>query len=333
MFSYSDPIGLDFAGKLVVQEIYRRILDRWYDRTAIRAASAITWLEAFDGLEPNKIAPSRVGWKAFPVTSNATEQEIDEQRFAQQDEYVEWQVVRDNGVIKQIIFTTEFPEYYEAYAQSSHADLISAIQTAIPGAAPTPLELYGQASVPGNAEQRAASFTANLQNNPWNNGNKGILCLAQQFNTLGALFNLLVNCGINKSPSAVGDTCGLVGGFCGENRASDPTVCNAAQTAVRNAKCFSLADPAGIHIVGITDTLALNGEPANAMEDIWRVDRGGRRATLNVRPGLTLNGQDIVTGAQVSRELSVAADLLVTDQINLPEWARTGRESLGRGGN
>ena len=48
MFPYTDPVKANFLGKSQVQENYRRILDREYDRTASRLNSAITWLEAFD---------------------------------------------------------------------------------------------------------------------------------------------------------------------------------------------------------------------------------------------------------------------------------------------
>jgi len=183
---------------------------------------------------------------------------------------------------------------------------------------------------------RAQAFRAHLAQNPWNNGQKGILCLTQGANTLGALFNLLSQCGIPKTQGAPQDTCGLVAGACGPGRSSDPNVCAVAQEAVRNKVGFTLRDPAGIRLVTLKGAWKIGNtaidvnEPASN-QGVWHVSRNGRRGVLNVIQGLKLDGEPIVSGAQVSRKLSVAADLLAAPNAALPEPARIGEESSSRG--
>lgn len=337
MFAYTDPTGGNFLGDQAAQDDYLASLDRLYDFHARRQASAFTWLEAMSSLQGGATPlPASVDWRAFPLTAQATDRQIDVGRTGFQDEYVEWHAETKSERLAKVTFTTEFPEYFEAFAAAGVAPLIAAIRAVIPGANPTDAELFGNVTSPQNLPPNARknAFRARLANNPWNNGQKGILCLIQQFNTLSALFNLLGACGIEKAQGSPNDTCSLVGGACGPGRASDPRVCAAAQTQVRDAFGFTLTDPAGIHIVKLEGTWKINGQivdinnPAQN-QGAWTLSRNGRRGVLQVVPGLTLGDDELLTGAQVSRFVLVAADLLTTPEANLPVWAQTGNEGLG----
>lgn len=336
MFPYTDPVGLNFLGNAAAESNYRRILDTEYDRTARRTDSAITWLEAFDAVPAAQKDVVTVSWLAYPLTAGVPDSEIDRDRFAHQDEYVEWRVEKAGGGVQQITFSTEFPEYLQAFAEVSHADLVTAIQQLDPGANPTPKDLYGVNAAPADPRARALSFRQNLPDNPWNNGKQGFLCLTQQFNTLGALFGLLVECGVDRSPQSVDDTCSLVQNACGPGRASDPAVCAAAQNASRQDLCFSPVDPAGIRIVKLEGAWELGGAPFDPNDfannqGIWTLARGNRRGVLRPAAGLRCDGNPITTGAQVARVVRVAADVLAAKSARLPEWARTGNEGIGRG--
>jgi len=341
MFPYTDPVGRNFLSNTVVTDVFQQRMQAVYDSFARRINSGFTWLEAFQQLSDGQLPQSvTVDWHAFPITAQATDQAIDSNRFDHQDEYVEWNAERQQNQLVRVTFTTEFPEYFEAFAEVGFNDLVVAIQDVIPGANPTIEEVFGPGFNPAASSPigRAQTFRNRLTENPWNNGTKGILCLTQQFNTLGALFNLLVECGVLKAQGTPENTCSLVAatGACGPNRSSDPAVCAEAQRAVRGNLGFTLRDPAGVRIVTLEGSWKMNNTDIDINDPtqnqgIWVVSRNGRRGALTITPGLTLDGQPLVTGAQVSRKLKVAADIFAATNATLPEWARIGVESSSRG--
>jgi hypothetical protein len=339
MFEYTDPVGRDFLASPAVASAFRAKMQGVYEQFARRPQSAFTWLEAFQSLAGGQ-APetSSVVWLAFPQLAAATDAEIDRDRFRWQDEYVEWRAETANGVVTRVTFTTELPEYFEAFAEVGTAFLVDAVKDAIPGATPTVAELFGPSGDPDAlpAVARANRFRNHLRDNPWNNGQQGILCLTQQFNTLGALFNLVTECSVRQAQGSPEDTCALVGGACGPGRSSDPNICAAAQRAVRNNTALTLRDPAGIHILRLEGVWRVNGQPIDVNDPaqnqgVWGVSRNGRRGVLTVVNGLTLDGTPITSGTQVSRTLRVVADLLTAPEAALPDWARRGNESTSRG--
>lgn len=340
MFPYTDPVGRNFLGRPEVETAFRQILNGQYDTHARRDNSAFTWIEAFQELasgQPPQVVT--VPWDSFPLTAQATDKQIDANRFTLQDEYVEWRAEVKNGKLARVTFTTEFPEYYEAFAAVGADALIEAVQDAIPDATPTAAELFGPGFNPAAAspKARAQAFRNNLTLNPWNNGKKGILCLTQPANTLGALFGLLSACGVPKAQGTPQDTCALVGGACGPGRSSDPNVCAVAQQAVRDGVGFTLRDPGGVRIVTLNGAWKVGNTDLDDVSDpdtnqgVWTVSRNGRRGVLNVVAGLKLDGAALATGAEVARKLNVAADLLAAPNAALPDWARIGAESGSRG--
>jgi hypothetical protein len=339
MFDYSDPVGRDFLGNDAAKTEYRRVLQGAYDSFARRTNSAFTWLEALAQLSGGQAAGSRtVDWRAFPLTSGTTDKNIDGNRLRFQDEYVEWLAETAAGKLVKVTFTTEFPEYFEAFAAVELPALTAAIQDVMPGAVPTAAELFGPGfnAAAETPQARSQTFFSRLAQNPWNNGQKGILCLTQRANTLGALFNLLTECGVPRVGGAPENTCSLVGGACGVGRSSDPAVCTLAQQAARGQIGFSLADPAGIHIIEIEGVWSLNGTPLDINDParnqgIWAVSRNGRRGVLSIPAGLNLDGQPLITGAQVAHKLQVGADLVTAPDAALPAWAKIGQEIGSRG--
>ena len=69
MFPYTDPVGLKFLGNAGTEANYRRILDTEYDHTARRSDSAITWLEAFDGVPSAQKNVVTISWLAYSLTA------------------------------------------------------------------------------------------------------------------------------------------------------------------------------------------------------------------------------------------------------------------------
>lgn len=333
MFPYSDPTSgnlLNAQGALVE---YRSLLHEAYRSTGQIPRSGFVPIEAFDGVDPAAVTVTTVSWLAFPRSVTGTPEQIDSQRFAKQDEYVEWRVQRrPDGSISRVTFCTEFPEYYEALAAQGLAALQAGVAD-VTGSQPTAAELFGPGFNPAGASKlaRQRQLRKFAESNPWNSGDSDILFLTQQFNTLGALFNLLGHCGIENTAVPANAVCDNVGGFCGSNRNSDPLVCVAAQDLRRNRRAFSLADPAGIRILRLDGIWKLNGQQIDINKHaVWSITRNGRRAVLNVTPQLTMGDDVITSGAQVSTRLKVGADVTSADENLLPDWAKTGQESTRR---
>jgi hypothetical protein len=339
VFDYSDPVGRNFLGNAAVMAEFRRRLQGTYDSFARRPNSAFTWIEAFSQVSSGQRPEVKsVEWRAFPLLAGASDNDIDSDRLSFQDEYVEWRVEKKANKLATVTFTTEFPEYFEAYAAVGLDALTMAVNDLIPGANPTEEQLFGpgfhaNASTP---LARAETFRNNLPQNPWNNGAKNILCLTQQFNTQNALFHLLTECGVPTTSGDPEDTCGLVGGACGVGRSSDPAICTLSQTAVRGKFDYTLRDPAGIRFLKLEGVWKLNGtvidinDPASN-QGLWVVSRNGRRAVLTIPTGLVLDDNVLATGAQISHKVAVVADLLVAADATLPDWARISAESGSRG--
>jgi Putative peptidoglycan binding domain len=172
-------------------------------------------------------------------------------------------------------------------------------------------------------------FRDNLANNPWNNGEKGLLCMVQNENTLPLLFGLLVNCAVPRLDMPVQDVCTAVTpNNCVPGRNSDPNVCRVSQDEARKGNVLSLSDPVGVQIVTLQGIWRINDGKTNRQIDInnpkdnqgaWQVSRGGHRAVLKNLPGLTVDGSPIKTGAQVARRLQVGARVTIAAEKDLQQ--------------
>lgn len=333
MFNYSDPTLTNALEQVGAIGHFRERIHEAYLLAARIDQAAFTLIEAFGELDPVDVSTVDVPWPAFPRTAPASASEIDNDRFQFQDEYIEWHTERDaSGNVTRITFTTEFPEYFEAFAMVSAEALKAEIARLIPGAAPQDSELFGPGINVNNLSPRtrAQRFRNFLQQNPWNNGQRGILCLTQPFNTLGALVNLQGHCSVPRKDIDAAQVCAAVGGFCGPLRNSDPRVSLGVQNLARQGQALTAADPAGIFIQRLEGAWELGDQRVgdiNQAADIWTVSRGGHRGVLHVTPNLTLGGDPITSGAQVSARLIVAASVLHTPDNKLPDWARAGNES------
>ena len=335
MFNYKDPGGALKPARALNN--YRQLVHAQYREQAKRASSAFTLLEAFAEM-PVGTAPREdpVEWLAFPRRFNVGNDQIDTERFQFQDEYVEWRVEKAAGKVKQVTFTTDFLEYYEALAMVGVNELVAGIKAVILNANPKPAELFGAGGDLATAlpESRAARFRNFAQQNPWNNGTKGILCLGQQFNTLGALFNLVGPGAVTNLNVDASQICATLGNFCGPDRNSDPNIATGVQNIARAKRGLALRDPVGVEIVRLTGVWKRNGTEIDinnpAQSQIWSVTRTGRRAVLKNVAGLTVDDDPITSGSQVAARLSVRAVVVSAPESDLPEWSRVGQESSAR---
>lgn len=332
MFPYSDPTQTGLLEELGALGFWNQILHAEYVNSARVPNSAFTLLEAFEDLDP-AAEIATVDWLAFPRTANASLQEIDDVRLLQ-DEYVEWDTERDeDGNLLRVTFSTEFREWYAVLAAVGFEAVAEAIARVIPGADPTVEDLFGPDFDPADmtAGRRYQRFLRNILENPWNNGERGILGLSGSFNSIPALFALVAPCAVVRDDVNPPDVCATLGGACVPDRNSDPFVCSQTQSVARGGNGLALADPAGIHIVGLRGQWRLDGrfidiDDPDDEDSPWQVSRNGRRAVLDVTTGVTLDNEPITTGAQVATRLQVGADVIFAPEADLPDFARTGQE-------
>lgn len=334
MFNYQDPTGSNFLESQNALDTYRATIHSFYRQFALEPNSAFTLLDAYKDLTPGtQTIVSTVQWRAFPKTAVGTFDNIDANRFQLQDEYVEWRTEKsDTGKVTRVTFTTEFPEYYEALAEVSVDALIAGIQQVVSGANPTDEELFGPSFEPKatTSEVRARRFRRHLRDNPWNNGQKGILCLSQPNNSMGALFALVGPCAVSRLDIDPSDLCANVS--CVPERDSDPAICQAVQNLARAPHGLSFPDPVGIKIIELQGSWKINGMEIDINDPkdnkgAWVVSRNGRRAVLDITEGITIDGRSITSGTQVSTKLKVSADVISVEETGLPQWAKTGQES------
>ena len=329
MFEYSDPTGSGLLEAQRALETYRGFVDRQYQNSANILNSAFVTLGDL-ALADKPVDTGTVQWRAFPKSRAAsTDQQIDNDRINLQDEYVEWRVEKDNDKVRRITFSTEFSEYFGSLAAVSSDAIIASIKELDSNANPTVEELYGVADVSQlSAQRRFDLFDARYRSaNPWNNGTKGIMGLTQRANTMGALFALVHDCATPKPGTPPGQVCSTVG--CLPDRDSDPRVCTASQQFAIDDKAISLMDPVGIEIFALEGNWELDGNPIDISNstNIWSITRNGRRATLNVPDNLTLDGDEIETGTQVSKKLLVRVTVQTVSDSSLPVFARAGNEN------
>lgn len=336
MFDYTDPTKTGLLKTEGALASYQREVHVFYRDFARAPGSGFTLLDAFDELTSGgQRQLDQVTWKAFPRSALASHLDIDTKRTQLQDEYVEWRVERSaQGKVTRVTFTTEFTEYWAAFAAVGVTALRKAIQAVNPDANPTDIELFGNGFNPAQATAaaRARQFVKQAPANPWVNGNKDILFLIHRSSTLSALLNLVNACAIPQTQLAPGDVCGTVSNACVKERNSDPSVCGAAQSLVTAQRALSLEDPVGVEILQLDGVWKIGGNQvdindAATNQGAWIISRNGRRGVLDVAKGVTAGDQEIVSGAQVATSLVVGATVVSAPENTLPAWARTGQES------
>jgi hypothetical protein len=194
--------------------------------------------------------------------------------------------------------------------------------------------LFGKSFNPAtaSAEARGRQFRNFATQNPWNNGTKEILFLMHPVNSARALFGLLEQCAIPKTNLPPAAVCASVGGACVPGRNSDPSVCSAVQSVAREKKSLTLKDPVGISIMTLEGIWKINNKQIDINDPatnkgVWALSRGNRRGVLKVVAGLTVDGDPITSGAQVSTRLKVGSTVIAASEAVLPEWSRMGKET------
>ncbi len=237
-------------------------------------------------------------WPAFPARIAdclSTEQALtlldwhpagegDVGRILHQEEYMEWRMVREGGVLRRIEATSELSAYWEvlaghepqrtrelvaAFARESEDEL--AIEELYdpslvpdpfdPGVAPERLTQAFQIKMLPHRAKGVGSREALRGVSPYNDGRRALCCMIQQSNNLFALLALVASA---ARPQLVRDTITgrprfasgseaieLLGASAQDGRNSDPLIVERIARLATERRPIAFDDPVGVYMRGV----------------------------------------------------------------------------------
>jgi hypothetical protein len=240
-----------------------------------------------------------ISWPAFPNIVEIKFRDDPQRMFEEadrrdnQDEYLEWSVIKQNGKIKRIMFTCEGPEYWDFIAENN-PDLLVALYTKIVG---QPVPKKDLLTPNGSYSHR----------NKWNM--QHAVHLVQINNTLKAEINIAAQATVlrrHDGHDPVTDPIELIdcSGFGARERNSDPHIGDIVNQKARAGCSVTLENPIALYIESLpkSTTLQWRKPDGTLVGDYWKLDskRGDKdhivRAVYEVPPGELANGQPFVVG-------------------------------------
>lgn len=322
-------------------------------RTAL-GQNPLFFTEAVNAI-PAKVVTTPVPWVGFPriheLTSNGNRQTMlaqAEQRnsftlgftdklmttpvdvsFRQQDEYLEWVLVKQGEKTVRFVFTAEGPEYWEFLAGADKQVVIN-LYTLFCARVVTWSELSWdhEVWVKDPETGQPVLLYGKGDYNPYNKVNleECAAHLTHPANTLGAEINLAARATVQRTDR----TGGLVterrrlaccSNFGDPNRNSDPAIGAAVNQTVRGGVSLTLANPVGLYVRSFDESRIADSQ-GNALPGWWNVVRGqsGRVLRAEFRPpaGSTLSLDDVRVGN--NEQLKFGGQL--AELINMVIYAR-----------
>src|SRR6516164_340912 len=269
------------------------------------------------GLQPQFYNPSKldvsgtlhpISWPAFPQIIEIKFGDDQQEMFRQgelrnnQDEYLEWAVLTQNGKIIKVMFTCEGPEYWKFIADNDKALLV---------------KLYSE--IAGQAVPQADLLTSGGAYSPRNKWNAQFAVhLIQPNNTLGAEINIASQATIVRRHGAddpVTDPNELINcsRFGDPDRHSDPHIGGVVNQAARQGCSITLQDPIALYLASLphpTNVLGIKKPGGGVVgPEYWTLARGDQdhilRAVFQAPAGqpdvgdLEIGGQKITHGGQI----------------------------------
>lgn len=260
--------------------------------------------------------------------------------YRAQDEYLEWVTNRDpDGVVREVLFTCEPPEYWQAIADIDR-ELLVALYAEIIGVTPAEIDrgkLFFDRDVT-HVERFAQGSKlkfAKGRYNPYNDYNTAhCVHLTQGANTLGAEIGLAqVGSLIWGRPPKTSNPALICCGELGEpNRNSDPTIGKEVNDLARQRFFVTLRDPIGLYINAIADAdfTDWNGEAIpNLATDYFvrtRKDPNDDSMTLRARfavpAGVLRDGKQARVGDLLYKGVPIEAGGQVADAVTMHLFAQ-----------
>ena len=253
-----------------------------------------------------------VTWPAFPASLHAQgldqreQWELADNSRQVQDEYCEWSVLRENGRIRRVTFTSETPGYYDLLMHED-PELLK--------------RLYAQAVGHDiGLDDVKDPFNNYKPDNALNDMTDGpIVHLAQDSNNLGAAVRLAAQATVLRENSDGPVThpqslvqCGDLGV---ETRHSDPRIASAINTLVADGFDVTLGDPPGLYLDRLVTTGMVTPDGTDPAQ-FWTVERGDAQNVIRARfevpaalgytvSDITIGGHPIEFGGQLAERLHV----------------------------
>ena len=278
----------------------------WSDFISSQIDKEVDELLSNSGIQPQFYNPSKldvsstpapISWPAFPGVLKATFGDDPEKMFQEgedrdnQDEYLEWSVIRENGKIKRVMFTCEGPEYW-AFIAKKDPKLLVDLYTKIAG---KPVPKKDLLSPGGTYRPR----------NKWNL--QFAVHLIQSANNLGAEINIAAQATVlrrNAEHNPITDPIELIecSQFGVKERNSDPHIGDVVNQKARAGCSVALDNPIGLYIASLPKPADLKWKKPDGTQvgDYWKLERGDTnhivRAVYEVPAGEKSNGKAFVVG-------------------------------------
>lgn len=277
--------------------------------------------------------------KNFPSYFDA-QNHVFSAQYRPQDEYLEWVSVKDaEGIITEVLFTCEGPEYWQTIAEDQ--DLLLALyQELLPDYLkndpnttikkedllyPRDVWLGGKLSPNQQPDGMVGGY------NPYNKWNiTGCIHLSQPNNNLGAEINLARLASLLYQATSDPDLicCARYGEV---NRNSDPTIGSAVNALAVDGKRVSLHNPVGLYMASIDSSQFTmpNGDPIADFDQYFvplRQSPDGQmivRAHFKVPNGVTFNGRPVRVGDLLVDGQPIVAGGQIANAITMQLFALT----------
>lgn len=267
---------------------------------------------------PAGATAAKAAWPAFParLTRGNPPPEarwtIADKNRAEQDEYCEWSIERDEtGKLTRVTFTTEVPEYWQFIAKHDRQRL---------------LDLYHEYVAPDIEPDELFDGDTYLPDNRHNQGTTGRLAhLVQGDNKLTAAVDLVARATVLRQRDGVPVTkqqaLVVCSGLGNQFRHSDPQIAQVVNNAVAMGDDVTLLDPIGLYLDQFDATGFRTPDGASAAT-FWNPERGGVSHTVRASfavpsergyalGDLELDGRPISFGAQIADRVRVRVEALV----------------------
>jgi hypothetical protein len=243
-----------------------------------------------------------------PPFLDANGQKVSGLKYRPQDEYLEWVTKTDpDGVVREILFTCEGPEYWNVIAVNDQG-LLLRLYSDISGLSVNQLDvkkLYFQETLT-HREVFAGGKTLTFKKgdyNPYNEYNLSFaIHLTQGANTLGAEIALAMAGSLvwGNPPKTTNPDLICCAQYGDPNRFSDPTIGKEVNDLARQRMFVTLRDPIGLYIASIlaTNFTDWNGNPVPNIGDFLVPVRKSDDGTLILRAGFRVPAGIMRNGAQ-----------------------------------